>query len=86
MKIELIIPEFEATSSLKTEWEDGFILQSSKTSSGGLIISGNREGLTSLARHILTLAQSTVPPGYHLHYDSWNSLEDGSVEFVLEKL
>ena len=38
-----------------------------------------------MAKQLLQLAQNEVPKGYHLHYDEYNSLEDGSVEFIIEK-
>ena len=39
----------------------------------------------SLARHLLVLAQEEAPSGSHIHLDSFNSLEDGSVELILDK-
>lgn len=45
----------------------------------------NREGLISLARHILLLAQDDVPNGSHFHLDEFNSLENGSLELIISK-
>ena len=39
----------------------------------------------SLARHLLVLAQEEAPSGCHIHLDEFNSLEDGSVELILDK-
>ena len=50
-----------------------------------LKIIANKEGLTSLANHLLNLAQDNVPRGYHLHFDESNSLKDGSSELIIEK-
>lgn len=38
------------------------------------------------ARHLLTLAQDSVPSGTHIHFDDLNSLEDGSIGLIIEKL
>ena len=50
-----------------------------------LIIQANRDGLVSLARHILLLAQDDVPSGCHFHLDEYNDLEDGSFELIVAK-
>ncbi|WP_442945884.1 Imm32 family immunity protein [Ohtaekwangia sp.] len=31
----------------------------------------NREGIISLANHLLNLAQADVPSGYHLHFNEY---------------
>ena len=46
-------------------------------------ICANREGLLSLARQLLSLAEGI--PGDHIHYDVYNSLEDGSAELIVER-
>jgi hypothetical protein len=47
-------------------------------------IQSNPEGLITLAKHLLTLAQPTVPDGFHCHYDAGHQLEVGSAHLVLE--
>ena len=42
--------------------------------------------MISLSRHLLTLAQDSVPSGTHIHFDDLNSLEDGSIGLIIEKL
>ncbi|MEV6631635.1 NUDIX domain-containing protein [Actinoplanes sp. NPDC051470] len=50
-----------------------------------VVISGNPAGLVSLARHLLTLAQDTVPDGRHLDFDSYCGwLEGGSAAIRIE--
>ena len=49
------------------------------------MLKANKEGLESLAKQLLQLSQNERPKGYHLHYDEYYSLEDGSVEFIIEK-
>jgi hypothetical protein len=47
-------------------------------------ISANREGLLSLARHFQALAEGV--PGDHIHYDEYNSLEEGSSALIIERV
>ena len=63
-------------------WEDGFQI-SVKSEEGIALIRANREGLRSLASHLLALAEEA--PGSHFHLDDRNSLEDGSDELIVEK-
>jgi hypothetical protein len=86
MKIELIIPDYSPSDGIRTDWEEAFILKTEVAENGAVRIMGNQNGLISLARHILTLAQPSIPAGYHLHYDTWNSLEEGSPEIIIEKI
>ena len=50
---------------------------------GEIVISANREGMLSLAKHLTALADGI--PGDHIHYDVNNSLEDGSTEMIIER-
>lgn len=83
MEIKLTIPEY-SDQGLRSEWEYGFEIKAG-INDGKIIISANKAGLISLAKQMLTLAQDAVPVGYHLHYDESNSLEEGSVELIIEK-
>ncbi|MBQ6479294.1 MAG: hypothetical protein IJI44_08030 [Erysipelotrichaceae bacterium] len=47
------------------------------------VISANRDGLLSLARQLIDMADEV--PGTHIHYDDSNSLEEGSSELIIEK-
>lgn len=67
---------------MTVEWEDGFMVHVA-VESGTVVISANREGLLSLARQLTALADEW--PGSHIHYDAYNSLEEGSVEMVIQK-
>ena len=51
---------------------------------GAVTVSANREGLLSLAGQLAALAEAA--PGSHIHYDQYNSLEDGSAEMIIEKV
>ena len=81
-EIKLLIPEY--ANGIKAIWEDNFKIKTSAPFDT-LTIEANREGLISLARHILHLAQDEVPSGAHFHFDQYNSLEDESIELIIAK-
>lgn len=66
---------------MKIEWVDGFIIKAT-VNHDKIMISANREGLLSLARQLVGLADGV--PGDHIHYDEYNSLEKGSSEMIIE--
>ena len=82
--IQIEIPTYDKNKGLQYKWEDGFIVET-KIEDGQIVISANQAGLISLANHFLSLAQQDVAAGCHMHFDEYNSLEEGSVEMVLEK-
>ena len=47
------------------------------------VITANREGLLSLASQLEALAEAR--PGSHIHYDEYNSLEEGSTGLIIER-
>ena len=65
------------------DWLDGSEIRV-RIDGGEALISANRQGLLSLAGQLTALAQAA--PGCHIHYDQWNSLEEGSAELILERL
>ena len=67
---------------MKIEWTDGFEIRV-RTDGNEVLISANREGLLSLAGQLAALAKEA--PGSHIHYDAYNSLEEGSAELIIEK-
>ena len=67
---------------MEFKWVDGFRIKVS-TVEDAVIISSNREGLLSLASHLMELVQE--PTHSHFHLDQNNSLEDGSVELIVER-
>ncbi len=68
---------------MKTEWVNDFEIRV-KVVNGTTVILANREGLMSLAKQLLTLADGV--PGDHIHYDEYNSLETGSSEMIIERV
>ena len=84
MKQEVEIIQYDANKGIQFNWEENFAIEVIKED-GAIIISANNEGLISLARHLLTLAQNEVPVGTHIHLDEYNSLEEGSVDLTIVK-
>ena len=68
---------------MKVEWIDGFEIKA-VVENGEIVISANREGLNSLAKQLMALADGE--PGDHIHYDEQNSLENGSAEMIIERV
>ncbi len=68
---------------MEIKWEDGFSI-AVKIEDNTVIVTANREGLLSLANHLVTLAQEPTSRD-HFHLDEYNSLEEGSAELIIEK-
>ena len=68
---------------MKIDWTNGFIIKVAAKEDEA-VISANREGLLSLAEHLRMLADEE--PGAHIHYDEYNSLEEGSTEMIIERI
>ena len=65
------------------EWVDGFEIKT-VIENDQIVISANKEGLLSLAKHLTALADGV--PGDHIHYDEYNSLEEGSAVMIIERI
>lgn len=68
---------------MRIEWTDGFEIRV-RVDRDSVVVSANREGLLSLAKQLTALAEAA--PGSHIHYDEYNSLEDGSTELIVERI
>ena len=68
---------------MDVRWTDGFDI-TVKIVDGAAVISANKEGLLSLAAQLADLAEAE--PGCHIHYDEYNSLEEGSAEMIIERV
>lgn len=53
---------------------------------GVVQLCANRDGLVTLAKHLLALAQPDVPSGCHFHFDPGLVLEEGSTGLVIAKV
>ncbi len=85
MKVSLNIPDYSPDMGMVLNWENDFQIKVSNEN-GTISIEANTEGLISLANHFLNLAQNAVPTGTHIHFDKFNSLEDDSLELLIEKI
>ena len=81
-EIKILIPEYD--NGVECVWEENFKIKTS-ASFDALTIEANRDGLISLARHLLHLAQDDVPNGCHFHLDEYNALESGSLELIISE-
>lgn len=82
--MEINIPEYIPDEGLRLNWIGDFRIKVT-CEDDTVVISANRDGLLSLANHLINLAQDTVPTGTHLHLDEQNSLEELSKELIIEK-
>ena len=64
-------------------WKDGAVIRV-RAERGAVLVSANEAGLLSLAEQLSILAQER--PGSHIHYDEENALEEGSCEWIVEKI
>ena len=65
------------------KWEDGFAVNVA-IQDGEVVLSANKAGLLSLANHLIALSE--CEPGCHVHLDKYNSLEEDSVDLIIEKI
>ena len=69
---------------MEFKWEDGFTIATRIDADGAIVITANAAGLRSLANHFKALADEESTHS-HFHLDEFNSLEDRSVELIVEK-
>jgi len=88
MKIVMDITDYNPKLGMQFSWEDNFKIECKKSiyNNNTFIIKANEAGLKSLANHLLTLSQSSIPSGYDFHLDDSNGLEEGSCELIFEKV
>jgi hypothetical protein len=89
MKIELEIPEYGPRSGFRFTWDEGWVI-ATQVYNDKIYLTANSAGLRSLAYHLLTLAQDTVPIGrdidYHEAWDDFAGLEPGSPPLFVIKV
>ena len=68
---------------MEIEWVEGFEIKV-VADNGEIVISANREGMLSLAKQLTALADGA--PGDHIHYDEYNSLEEGSTGMIIVRM
>ena len=86
--MEIFVPEYDG-KKFTFVWEENFSIKcvhdENDINNNTVIISANKGGLISLARHLLELAQDNVPEFCHFHLDDYGSLEDNSLELIIVK-
>ena len=80
MKYIIEVNNYE--NCIELSYEHDSIIRCQHTEYGETVIRANRNGLITLAKILLTLAQENVPAGSHVHLDEDNFLEDDSSELV----
>jgi len=85
MIVSLNVPNYFHDTGMILKWESNFKIKVSDIN-GSILIEANTDGLVSLANHLLNLSQSSVQTGAHLHLDENNSLEDGALDLIIEKI
>jgi hypothetical protein len=78
------VPEYRPGSGLHFAWDDDFEIELT-VSSTEVSIKANRAGLTSLARHLLTLAQDGVHEGAHIHLTADQEIESDR-DLIIERM
>ena len=81
MKINLEIPIYTKETGLTYEWKSDCEIVI-KYENGITKLIANKEGLISLAKMLLTLAQDEVPTSCYLYLDE---LDTNSSELIIEK-
>ena len=81
MKYTIEVIDYD--DSIELTYEPDAIITATHSEYGETVIQASRDGLITLAKMLLTLAQDSVPSGSHIHLDEYNFLEDGSSELIL---
>ncbi|MBR0490515.1 MAG: hypothetical protein IJJ82_00515 [Clostridia bacterium] len=84
MEVILNINKYNSHSGIRLNWEENYKIEVSDNH-GEIVISANKEGLLSLANHLVNLAQYDIPVGSHIHLDQYNSLEKGLNDVIFQK-
>ena len=69
---------------MEIKWQDGFTIKVNVENENQVVISANKAGLLSLATQLKDLADEDK--GSHIHYDEYNSLEDGSSDLIIDRI
>ena len=84
MQYHITVLPYSTEHGLRLHWNDNAEIRCS-ADGNEVTIHANKEGLITLATHLLTIAQDDAPEYSHLHLDDSNGLEDGSAELIISK-
>ena len=82
MKVKVDITKHIDGDGITLDVEDGYKIITETDGESATIIA-NREGLITLAKLMLHMAQPSVKQGNHFDLDTWNVLDEGSVELTV---
>ena len=68
---------------MELNWVDGSVINV-EVQGREVVLSANKEGLLSLANHLVALSE--CESGSHVHLDKYNSLEGDSIDLIIEKI
>lgn len=85
MELRIEIADYDARSGIRLSWDDNAWIALDDLEGEAVLLRANPDGLRTLARHLLTMAQEDAPTGSHLHLDEHNGLETGSIELIIER-
>jgi hypothetical protein len=86
-RVQVDVVRYDVRLGVGTFWDENARLQVEVQPLGDeqlVVVAGNRAGLRSLARHLLTLAQEDVPDGRHLDFDWYGLPGSGSTNLRIE--
>ena len=84
MRLVIDIPDYDG-NSLDVIWEADSKYEIS-VQKNSVVISANKDGLISLAKQMLYMANNDLLAGSHVHYDSFfTKMSDECIELVIEK-
>jgi hypothetical protein len=87
LPVTVEVTTYDPSLGVGTWWDEETVLRAEvwESPEKTVVLSGNPAGLVSLARHLLTLAQDSVPDGRHFDFDSYCGwLEEGSAAVRIE--
>jgi hypothetical protein len=84
MDVNIDLGRYSTDTGLQLVWVPGYTLRV-VADTDGVLVSGNEQGLRSLAQHLLTLADQAVPVGVHAHMEPGLELDDDSAALTVEK-
>lgn len=83
--VDVEVEPYDPARGVRLVWDVGFEIEAS-CENGEVMVRANRQGLVSLARHLLTLADDGVPRGSHIHLTGGQELEEPSLDLVVGRL
>jgi hypothetical protein len=84
MEYKITLPDDDPKHGFQFIWEPDAEIEVT-VDNNVVQITANKDGLISLARHLINLSQDHFGKHYHFHLDDYNALEKGSNELIIQK-